>query len=114
MPHTADTAQALLDEFMAKRQGKPIPRYKARVRGSKLLSFAPMPLEKAEFEPDNSRIGRESRGLQSGYSVRVGHLLCMGLVDAAARAMVEDWIDAARGLVPQYMVCTVVQNSIGE
>lgn len=37
-----------------------------KVDAGRLLREQPMPIERAEFEPDNSRIGRESYGAQTG------------------------------------------------
>ena len=87
----------------------PVTRLKPRARGMK-LEYRRDLLEKVEFEPDNSRIGRQSRGLQSGFSPRVQWLLVAGCYDAAAAAMVTDYFDALRGDVPRGMVCTVIPN----
>jgi hypothetical protein len=54
-----------------------VKEYKARKASAR--AERPMPIEKAEFEPDNSRIGRASAGVQHGN---------------APKAMSADWIHA--------------------
>lgn len=109
MAVTTAMADAILAEFLSRRGSEAVTKVKSRVRGMK-LEYKRDLLEKAEFEPDNSRIGRQSRGLQSGFSLRVQWLLVAGCYDAAATAMVADYFDALRGDVPRGMVCTVIPN----
>jgi hypothetical protein len=100
MPVTKDTANALLAEFMAKRGS--VPRYRKGHSG-KALPMIPDKLEKAEFEPDNSRIGLQSYGMQSRSQISA--LLDQGSIpdaDSMARMMVREYFDLKRGILPQY------------
>ena len=107
MPVSQAIADNLLAEFIALR-GKPV-RYKRTAKGPKQVSLARDPLAKVEFEPDNSRIGRESRGIKSGFNPRVGQLFMLGASSSViARAMVEDWYDAAMGICKAEMTVTVM------
>lgn len=105
MPIAQQDADAILAEFM---QASMVQRIKAGKRGPRRLTSKPDLLVKQEFEPDNSRIGRQSKGMQSSWNPRVQWLLCMGLLDEAAKAMIADYSDARRGIVPWQCVVQVV------
>ena len=57
----------------------------------------PDPLEKVEYAPDNSRIGCESLGFQSGKYAAPA--LFMGDWDSAARYMVAEHLELKQGIV---------------
>jgi len=90
MPVSTEQANALLAEFMAKRDGTPITRYTQRVRGPKVAAYRPDPLEKIEYQPDNSQIGCQSSGIQSDWTSH----------QWLAEWMVYDWHLSHPSLVP--------------
>jgi hypothetical protein len=91
-------AFAALEEAEPQSQAQPIPvviTLKPRKAAAK--SERPDLLEKCEFQPDNSRIGCESLGFQSGKYAAPA--LYAGEWDAAARYMVAEHLELKQGIV---------------
>lgn len=111
MPVSVEQASDMLAEFMSKRAGVPVVKYKARAKGPKTLTVRRDLLDKWEFEPQNNHIGEQSYGMQS-QSV-AGRLLTSGAnLDAVARAMVSEYHLALSGIVPT--LPTISYYLIGE
>lgn len=90
---------------MATYEVVPIPiRYKASAKSKvKQPSAKPDPIVRPEFEPDNSRCGYQSRGLQSARLIPA-----MSNLDQWVKLIVAQWIDLSKGHVAQSMVYTIV------
>lgn len=69
----------------------PEPKQIKRGKSGMVLSMKRDLLERVEFEPDNSRIERQSRGLQTKHLASVGTLLMRGYFNAAAHVMVMEY-----------------------
>lgn len=111
MPVSQVQANELLAEFIAKRGNAAIPRFKSHVRGPKPdVNFGPDSIEKASFEPDNSRIGENSRGLQS--ESLVSRAFRIRRFDLAARAMVQEYHESMAGIPYRLRVSTSFLPSI--
>lgn len=95
MAMTKQQADELVNEYIAKRGM--VAKYKSRVRGPQgELKIKRTLLEKCEFEPDNSRIGRSTSVLTRDPRVVVAALLQSKRYDVAATVMIE----SRRGEVP--------------
>jgi hypothetical protein len=111
MPVSQRDADDMLAEFLAKRSDAPIVKYKRSVKGPRTLSVLPDAFERPTFEPDNSRIGEQSYGLQS-QSIAARLLTSGADLDSVARAMVSEYHLALSGIVPT--LPTISYYLIGE
>jgi len=110
MPVSQRDADTMLEEFLAQRE---VTKIRRGAKGPKQSSTKPDPLERREYAPDNSRIGNDSRGMQSRPCSRIEVMMRSQVMQerfpqAVAHAMVEEWLDAVRGMVVPSMVCTVI------
>jgi hypothetical protein len=113
---TQAMADSILAEAMAGRETVPVTRVK-RGKSGMHMSMKPDLLERVEYAPDNSRIGCQSRGMQSRPCSKVevmmrSQVMMERFPQAVAHAMVEEWLDAARGMVAPSMVCTVIHTEL--
>jgi len=89
----------------------PVTRLKRgrKVDAGRLLRVERMPLEKAEFEPDNSRIGRCSRGISSNPSDIVAIMKRSQIMqELFPDAIDRVWLKAAKGYATVSQTITVV------
>jgi hypothetical protein len=100
MPVSQRDADTMLEEFLAQRE---VTKIRRGAKGPKQPSTKPDPLERTEYAPDNSRIGNDSRGLQS--DTLVGRMFDLGYPQQAiAHTMVSEYFMGMMGcsaIVPQ-------------